>query len=496
MTSPNAPRDPQQPNPWGQQNPQQPTPGAPQQPTGPVGQPSAPQPQGQPSANPYPPQGPNPHGQPSANPYPARPTQPGPYGQPGRPPQGQPGPYGQPGQSPRPQQGPYTGQPQQGPYAGQPQQPRPGQGYAQQPFAGGAAPAPGQNTPKSKLPLIIGGAVVGLVVLALLLSQLLGGGKKKDVDPVTPPTAGGTATAGSTASTEGSTAPAGDMSTPEGAVKAFMDALVAGDAEALLDTLQEPPRDDTFITDEVLKASAAKKALTDVEVTPPAEKYGPVMVSYKVNGKQSKDKLTVYKGSGDDYRVSLHLSGTGLYQAKPVEVGMKLNGVAVTDTTAYLLPGVYDVTTDNPWYAYDAKTITVTSWSSGTSNPIKPALSADADAKIKTATKAQLAACMKQIKTLETPECGVVYGSTALDGTKMDPNFLQCKVAGGEPTIDRMKLTTSGSDPLQLTGDIQVKLTCTARSLKTKALADDQTDIRGVDIDLNGKTPKITFSRY
>ncbi|GAA0923611.1 hypothetical protein GCM10009554_01850 [Kribbella koreensis] len=177
-TPPQGPWGPGQPGgqPGGQQGgrPQGGRPGQGQPPQGGGGWQQPGQPQGgQPPAQPYPPtrppQGQPPHGQPPHGqpPQQGRPPQ---YGQ--QPPQqGQPGGWGQqPPQGPPPQYG------QQPPYGQQPgyqqpwgqQQPQGGWQQGQQPWQGGPGRKRG-GISKDKLPLLVGGSLIGLVVIALVV---------------------------------------------------------------------------------------------------------------------------------------------------------------------------------------------------------------------------------------------------------------------------------------------------------------------------------------
>ena len=327
-------------------------------------------PQGQPSA----PQQPGPgYGPPSGatyGPIPGGPQQPsGPYGQP---PAGAPGQPGRPGQ---------PGQP------GQPAQPGqyPPNGYPPQYSAGAGGPGP----KKSKLPLLLGigaGALVLVVVLALVLVNALGGSKAR--------TTGSGPAGGSSSAAVPASANASD------AVRGYLEAIAANDADKALTYLGDPPADASFLTRPVLEVSSKVAALTDIDVpaTSSGSSYEQVAARYKIGNRSVTEEYSAQE-TGGTWTIERGVIEVNLESQRDETLKMFINGLEVTSDTVFLFPGNYSFTTDSKWVTYGKNAKATLTGPSDYNRPsLQPALnSAGRNAflkKVKTAFKK----CLRQHK--------------------------------------------------------------------------------------------------
>ena len=275
-----------------------------------------------------------PHGQPSG------PQQPGPaFGPP--PPGGGYGPPQQPGAS----YGPIPGAPQQPPnpygqpYPGGPPQPGQQNPYPPQ-YAGGPAGGPPK---KSKLPLLLGiggGALALVVVLALVIANSLGGS-----DPKT--------TTGSGPAGTSTTAAAPASENASDAVRGYLEAIAANDAEKALSYLGDPPADVTFLTRPVLEASnkAAPLTAVDVPAVTSSSSYEQVAAKYQIGGRAVTEEYTAQE-KGGTWTIQRGIIEMNLESQRDETLKMFINGVEVTTDTANLFPGTYTFTTDSKWVTY------------------------------------------------------------------------------------------------------------------------------------------------
>jgi hypothetical protein len=300
-----------------------------------------------------PPQGQPPHGQPSGPP-------PGPgYGPPpqsgpgyGPPPQFGPG-YGPP-QQPGASYGPIPGRPQQPPnpygqpYAGGPPQgpPGPQPPGPQNPYPpqyGGGPGGPGGGAPKkSKLPLLlgIGGGALALIVVIALIVNSLGG---SDPKPTTGSGPAGTST----------TAAAPASANASDAVRGYLEAIAANDAEKALSYLGDPPADVTFLTRPVLETSSKAAPLTgiDVPAVTSSSSYEQVAAKYQIGGRAVTEEYTAQE-KGGTWTIQRGVIEMNLESQRDETLKMFINGVEVTTDTANLFPGTYAFTTDSKWVTY------------------------------------------------------------------------------------------------------------------------------------------------
>ena len=256
----------------------------------------------------------------------------------GQPPQGQ-GPQGQPPQGPGPgPQGPPQGYPPQG-YPQQPgyppQQGYPGQPYAPQPYGPGPGQPgqPGQEPKKKRTGLFV---LIGAGALALLLAVVavvvnLGGQSEG--------AGGGTTGSGGTSS-----APA--AASASDAVNGYLQAVAKGDAKTAVSYAADPSTvSTTYMTPEILAASAKAAPLTDIQVGASDPNATTVPVSYKLGSTAVDTSLDVLKTSDDQWKLATVASDLDLTVSQDAAIPMLMNGTKVKPGVFSVLPGSYRFTT-------------------------------------------------------------------------------------------------------------------------------------------------------
>lgn len=145
-------------------------------------------------------------------------------------------------------------------------------------------------------------------------------------------------------------------SRPDSMVKEYFEALAAGDADKALSYAANEPTDTTLLTDEVLKASNALGAITDVSITSRSEKT--VRVSYRIGGQLDSVNYEVVK-TDDGWKmreVAFPLGVTGTVKNVPLEI----NGARVKDAEdALVFPGTYELSTGSDYLAWSEPKQTV-----------------------------------------------------------------------------------------------------------------------------------------
>lgn len=299
------------------------------------GQPQGPGPQGQrpqggqPGQPPYPPQG-----------YPQ---------QPGRPPQGYPQ---QPGYPPQgyPQQGyPQQGYPQQ-PYAGGPQGPGYGTPGGPPPYGPGQPGQPGQEPAKKKTGLfvLIGAGALALILAVTAVAVNLGG--RDD-----------TADGGGTGGTSGggaSSAPA--AASASDAVTGYLQAVAKGDAQTAVSYALDPSSvSTTYMTPEVLAASAKLAPMTGIQVSPSDPDATSVPATYRLGSTAVSTAFDVMKDSDDAWKLVSVASDLDLSAVQDDSIPMLMNGTKVKPGSFSVLPGAYRFTTGQKNFDYGSRSTLV-----------------------------------------------------------------------------------------------------------------------------------------
>ena len=390
--------------------------------SGPQGQqPQGPQPQGPQPQGPPPQQGPN-------SPYGAQ--QPRPYGQPGQPgqPYGQqpPASYGPVPQGPQGPYGPQGGQPGPNPY-GQPGQPGP---YG--------APPPGGSGKKSKLPLIlIAAGVALLLVIAITVAALTG--RSKD-------SAGGSSGSGGAGT---SAAPEADK--PSDAVRGYLQALADQDADKAVGYLKDDPADKTFLTHDVLAASAKTAAISAVDVPEVTDKYAYKVTShYKLGDKAVTEDYDVSEVGGS-WKVGRAVTELDLSYQRDDTLPMNINGVEVKEDKISLFPGHYVFGTANPFVSFGSKnSLTLTGPSDYDSPQLTPTLTSAGKAAFVKATKAAFEKCLDQHKLRPS---GCPNRITNTNGVKIKQSSIRWSVTNSP--FKNVRVDLDSSDPTSASASFQ-----------------------------------------
>lgn len=399
MTDPNRPHDPGQ-----QNNPQVPSAGSPYGPPGASGQPSY----GQPGYAQQPPAGYGPPGQGFGQ---------APAGQPGYQVPGAPGGPGAPG-APTP-------------------------GWATPP----PPPGPGKKG-GSKVPLIIGGAVVVVIALVIGLMQL---GKGQG-------TAGTPATASPGASAPGG----GGAGSATETVQKYFDALAAADPDAIFGLVRNDLPDRTFLTKEIVTAAVQANPITNVKLTElESSKYSAqVQADYTINDRTQTEKFYLSTQDGRWYLSSITAT---LYvkSLSPADTGLTVNGVPVGDAESIaVFPGGYTLATSGDTYTFSKTKLVVEGLTSSTNvYDIKVQLSDSALKSFRAATKSLVNSCKKP-GSLKNANCDINFRPPS--GVTIKASSISCTPSGMN-SIDRMKPTLDATD-LTVRGSLSVSFKCSMKA--------------------------------
>jgi hypothetical protein len=271
---------------------------------------------------------------------------------------------------------PGPNQPGPNPYGGPPGPPT---GPGQPGFGGGGV----GGAKKSKLPLIIG---AGVLALLLIVGIAVAVANRKDPVTTDPPN-------GSTTPTSAGSEKASD------AVRGYLEALAAKDAEKAITFLEDPPADRTFLTQAILETSSKKAAISAIDVPEVTDKYAyKVPAKYMMGDQQVSEDFSVAEAGGT-YKLSRAVTELDLSYQRDETLPMLINGVAVPADKVYLFPGNYSFTTTSKWVTYgDKAEFTLTGPSDYDSPRLTPTINAAGKAAFLKATKTALDKCLAQHK--------------------------------------------------------------------------------------------------
>ncbi len=360
-----------------------------------------------------------------------------------------------------PQQ-PYTGQPYQPqqPYPGEPPQPvapwaaQPVGSYAGQYYGESAGPgyppqAPPPERRSGKVPLILAGAVTGLIVLAVVATFALGGGR--GADPGAAPTPGPGVTV----------APSAPKA--EDAVRGYLEALSRGDAAAALAFAAQAPGDPSLLTEAVLAGSLAQAPLSNINVSPGtgAADRDEIAATYQLGDRAVSTTFTAVR-TGSDWRLDRVTQVVSLASLDPEVSPLRINGVPLAGAELELFPGAYSVTSDSSRYTVAKGTFTLDSPTAFTprTGAMSLALSKAGVAEIRTAAQKKLRSCLK-VKKLAPSGCGF---ATRLPSGKPRTSTISWKVTKGGNAMKTMKPTLTPGDPTSAGAYVNVTVVCTFAS--------------------------------
>jgi hypothetical protein len=196
--------------------------------------------------------------------------------------------------------------------------------YGQPP--GGPPPSGGGN----KTLWIILAGVAGFVVLALVavVALVVAGGED---DPGTP---------------------SAKAETQSAAVKQYLEAIAAGDAQKALAMSAVEPLDTQFMTDEVLEASAELGEITDIRVSEVANEFtSMVPATFRIGDQTVTEDFWVTK-SGDQWKLRQAGSEFDFTNLRSNTLPLMINGTTLDADKAMLFPGAYQLTTGSDYIGY------------------------------------------------------------------------------------------------------------------------------------------------
>jgi len=287
--------------------------------------------------------------------------------------------------------------------------------------------------PKPNLFIIIGIVVVALVAV-IVGAVLLAGGGDDPTRPVTP----------------------GQAKAPEAAVRGYLQAIAAGNAEDALSFAAVSPIDMTYLTDEMLAASLAINPITEITVTLDemiGSKYAYLSASYQigsttVNASFHAEKFDKY------FLIDDVACAVGIYGYGSEGPPMTINGqpISLSDdfsARVYLFPGSYVLEQGNPYLTISDNQFLVTSPSDHPDADYKLSLREDvgpefADLAIKT-----LKACMKEKTTFTTCGFGSILPIYKGKPLPIKSSTIKWSFSGSAPDYSNVEFNYYLSHPLQ-----------------------------------------------
>lgn len=290
-------------------------------------------------------------------------------------------------------------------------------------------PGPLANLPRKHL-MIGAGAIASVVLLIVIISSLSGGG-----------------------------ASGGKATNAADAVKGYLEALAAGDANRALSFGADTPGSKDFLTDEVLKQQIAVWPITDIQILETdvvdASDTGRVHASAKFGDRTSDEQIYVKRVDGgwkvQHSSTKLKFENSG--KSKIIKIA-RLFGKSVEEKQqAYVFPGFIDLRSSSPnidliYPPDDALLKSVaTTGETDTQYSLKSQMSDKGKQATQGALKAAVDACARS-KQLEPPNCPQGFrsmGNYYVDGTvtwtapdtsqmdcRYDPYELNCSYSGLE----------------------------------------------------------------
>jgi len=307
---------------------------------------------------------------------------------------------------------------------------------------------------KRRWPLAVGiggGAVVVLVVLALVAANVWGPGGRLWPTNVFPP---------DTPAASGSSSPAGTdpaATMVKNTVTGFLHALAAGNAKAALSYAASQPKDKTFLTDAVLKAAVTAHPITNiqVDVLQPVGWHATATATYLRGTDVVMTQFALQQSPDGGWKLA-SVAGTLNVQNVPHSLALTIAGIKVPNPSAIVLfPGQYTLVSANPMITVNALLRVETPGVAVPVTGVKPALSALGTKKIIAATRAKLTACRHARSTVPA-SCGL-SDIAPLDAsgqpTPVNASWVTWSVAD-EASLANLKPTLSPGSVTQAQADI------------------------------------------
>lgn len=323
------------------------------------------------------------------------------------------------------------------------------------------------------------GGVAALVVIAIIAGFMIfkpGGG-----NPTGPTGTNGTSAPPSPAAAKYAS----------DAVSGYLKALAAGDAATALSYAQVDPADKTFLTNDVLKATQAKGAITDInvpEVT--GDSAYSVAATYKIGTRSVSDEIRVIK-VGDSWKLREVTEEVDFGYARAETLPMLIGGIELKQDKVELFPGAYEVTTGVENISYGTKNVvTVEAPGKYTSTvDLQPTLTSAGQAAFIKAARAKLASCLKQ-KALRPTGCG--FGLNAPTGVKINLSTLSWTVDSKGDPFASVRPRLDYEDPAIGKGSPFISIKGRAKGTNGTSYV-GTTYITGMSADLTKDTISVTF---
>lgn len=240
---------------------------------------------------------------------------------------------------------------------------------------------------------------------------------------------------------EETVATGGAAQSPEEAVQAYLDAIAAGDSQAALDQLYEEPADTTFLTDEMLQASAELAPITNIQLgSIPESEFEAIPFSFDLGGRTVMSELRTTEYDGSFYVSDGVTPVTKDQFIRGTSVPLLVNGVELTGEANFFV-GTYSVSTGlaNIDFPADQNTFSVEEFGYGIYGVDLDVDLTDAGLEaFQTAAKTALDNCVAQ-KKLDPEGCPLAIQESS--GQSVDESTIKWTVQGDpiaslDPQVD------------------------------------------------------------
>ena len=347
----------------------------------------------------------------------------------------------------------------------------------------------------ARLLLVVGAIVLALIIIGVGAAILV----NRTTETTTPPvdTIDPTATGGPGGSASTSTtAPPPASTKADESVKAYLEALAAGNAAAALSLAKDQPTDTSFLTDAVLAESNKRAPITEITVSPPDSEYdSSIEASYKMGDQQVNETFTVQK-QGENFLLYEVSQDVNLETIRSRTLPMQINGVGVTSDKVNLFPGSYVFTSGSNYIAYGGGPMVINSPNDfANAYDHRPAITSAGTKAVVAAAKAKLAGCAKQAKF--KPSGCPFLNIRENAGQNITESSLRRRIVGNP--FSNVEPRTDYQDPSIAEFSITVRWTATASGTQNGQSARFQipsaTDFTSVRARLTNDPIKVVFGR-
>jgi hypothetical protein len=340
--------------------------------------------------------------------------------------------------------------------------------------------------------LIVGAVVLALIIFGIGAAFLVNPDTETATDPIDPTTTGGPGGSAPPSTTE----PPPASTQADLSVKAYLEALAAGNADVALSLGKDQPADKTFLTDAVLAKSNKRAPITEITVAPPDNEYdSSIEASYKLGDQQVNETFTVQK-QGDVYLLNDITQDVNLETIRSRTLPLQINGVGVTSDTVDLFPGSYVLTTGSKYIAYGGGPMLVKSPDDYPSAyDHRPAITEAGTKAVVAAAKSKLNGCLEQAKF--KPSGCPFLNIRENPGQNITESSLRRKVT--EDPFTNVEPRMDYQDPSIAEFSITVRWSATASGTEGGQRASFEipsvTDFTTVRARLTNDPVKVTFGR-